>query len=81
MEKPVVYNWKKAEERIKELEKAVDVLSDILNTEMRGESFWHEEELGIWCDNCESFFYFGENLDPSEKLFSFCPDCGAMMCK
>ena len=72
MEKPVVYNWKKAEERIRELEEQ-------LEQNKTPESFWHEDEAGIWCDRCDACFQFDKNLQPGERYFEYCPDCGARM--
>ena len=72
MNKPAVFNYEKAVQRIADLEQQ-------LKENQRNESFWHEDEDGIWCDNCQIVYYYDENLKEGETLFEFCPSCGSYM--
>lgn len=72
MSKPAVFNYEKAIERIDELERQ-------LEENKRKESFWHEDQDGVWCDNCEMFFFYDDNLKDGEILFKYCPECGSYM--
>lgn len=72
MNKPIVYNPEKAQRKIRELEQAI-------KESKRPESYWHEDEDAIWCDNCKIVFYYDENLKEGEQLFKYCPECGCYM--
>lgn len=50
-----------------------------LEQSKRPESHWETEEDHVFCDNCESVFYYDENLKPGETPFPYCPVCGAVM--
>lgn len=66
------------QDRILELENEAEQLLR-QNELLRNKSHWVEEEKGIWCHNCGSFFYWDENLKEMEEPFAYCPDCGSYM--
>ena len=72
MDTPAVYNPEKAKRRIRELEQAI-------KESKRFESYWHEDEDGIWCDNCKLVLYYDDNLVKGEMFFKYCPECGSYM--
>jgi len=78
MNKPAVFNFVKATNRIAELEKETEQLKKQIEM-LRGKSYWVEEEKGIWCHNCSSFLYYDENLKEMEEPFEYCPVCGSYM--
>lgn len=40
------------------------------------ESFVHEDDTTIWCDNCQSMWYKDEDAGDVIKESKYCPECG-----
>lgn len=38
---------------------------------------WIEEDNGVWCSECEAFFFYDE--EKNADGYPFCPMCGSQM--
>ena len=80
--KPTVFNYQdhlRALEQIERLKNDLHNMSIKLRIESTPAQWVELDESGVYCTNCQSFFYYDENLKRGEKLFRFCPDCGQPM--
>ena len=79
--KPTVFNYNeylKARAEIDRLLKELDNMR-IKDRIEAAPAVWIRDDDGIYCSDCNAFFYYDENLQPDELGFRYCPECGKRM--